>query len=176
MSIKLDSLEKLLIAELKDLYSAEQQLIEALPKVAKAAEDRELRKALQDHLDVTRRQAKRIEQIFERWDEVPTGKKCKGMEGLVKEGDDLVKEKEEKEADADVIDAALIGAAQRVEHYEISAYGTARAFAERLGYADIASMLQESLEEERMADELLSKLAVNNINRQAIADNGKVRR
>ena len=156
------SLRQLYIDELKDLYSAENQLIKALPKMAKAASSDELREAFEEHLEQTKGQAQRLEQIFEQMDENPKGKKCVGMEGLVKEGQEMMGEDFE---DA-VMDAALIGAAQRVEHYEIAAYGTARAFAETLGENEHISLLEQTLEEEKQTDEKLNQIA-EQINTQA---------
>jgi ferritin-like metal-binding protein YciE len=158
-----DSLRELYIDELKDLYSAETQIVKALPKLAKASSNPELRQAFEEHLRETSDQVARLEQIFESLDEKPTGKKCLGMEGLVKEGSEAIGEDYE---DA-VKDAALIGAAQRVEHYEIAGYGTVRAFAELLGESEHVSLLEETLAEEKAADEKLSELA-DEINSQAV--------
>lgn len=157
-----DSLRQLYIDELKDLYSAETQMVKALPKLAKASSDGELRRAFEEHLRQTSEQVSRLEQIFEMLDERPTGKKCLGMEGLVKEGSEAMKE---SYSDA-IKDAALIGAAQRVEHYEIAGYGTVRAFAELLGEDEHVSLIQETLEEEKQADQILTTLA-EQINSQA---------
>jgi ferritin-like metal-binding protein YciE len=157
-----DSLRQLYIDELKDLYSAETQMVKALPKLAKASSDGQLRRAFEEHLRQTSEQVSRLEQIFEMLDEKPTGKKCLGMEGLVKEGSETMKE---SYGDA-IKDAALIGAAQRVEHYEIAGYGTVRAFAELLGEDEHVSLIQETLEEEKQADQLLTTLA-EQINSQA---------
>lgn len=158
-----DSLRELYIDELKDLYSAETQLVKALPKLAKASSNPQLRHAFEEHLRQTSDQVTRLEQIFESLDEKPTGKKCLGMEGLVKEGSETIGEDYE---DA-VKDAALIGAAQRVEHYEIAGYGTVRAFAELLGESEHVSLLEETLAEEKAADVKLSDLA-DEINSQAV--------
>jgi ferritin-like metal-binding protein YciE len=158
-----DSLRELYIDELKDLYSAETQLVKALPKLAKASSNPQLRHAFEEHLRQTSDQVTRLEQIFESLDEKPTGKKCLGMEGLVKEGSEAIGEDYE---DA-VKDAALIGAAQRVEHYEIAGYGTVRAFAELLGESEHVSLLEETLAEEKAADVKLSDLA-DEINSQAV--------
>src|SRR5450755_2282139 len=143
-----DSLRELYIDELKDLYSAETQMVKALPKLAKASSNPQLRHAFEEHLRQTSEQVSRLEQIFEMLDEKPTGKKCLGMEGLVKEGSEAM---QESYTDA-VKDAALIGAAQRVEHYEIAGYGTVRAFAELLGEDEHVSLIEETLEEEKQAD------------------------
>ncbi len=158
-----DSLRELYIDELKDLYSAETQLVKALPKLAKASSNPQLRQAFEEHLRQTSDQVSRLEEIFESLDEKPTGKKCLGMEGLVKEGSETIGEDYE---DA-VKDAALIGAAQRVEHYEIAGYGTVRTFAELLGESEHVSLLEETLAEEKAADEKLSELA-DEINDQAV--------
>ena len=150
-----EGLKELYIDELKDLYSAENQLVKALPKLAKAASSKELRAGFEEHLEQTKGHVQRLEQIFEMLDESPKGKKCKGMEGLVEEGSELIGEEFE---DA-LLDAALIGAAQRVEHYEIAAYGTVRAFAEELGESQHSSLLEETLKEEKETDEKLTQLA-----------------
>jgi ferritin-like metal-binding protein YciE len=156
------SLRKLYIDELRDLYSAENQLVKALPKMAKAASSEELRQGFEDHLEQTRGQVQRLETIFESLGESPKGKKCAGMEGLVKEGSETM----EEDYEGAVMDAALIGAAQRVEHYEIAAYGTARELANVLGESDQVSLLEETLEEEKATDEKLTELA-QEINPQA---------
>jgi ferritin-like metal-binding protein YciE len=157
-----DSIRQLYIDELKDLYSAETQMVKALPKLAKASSSSGLRQAFEEHLRQTSEQVSRLEQIFEMLDEKPTGKKCLGMEGLVKEGAEAI---QESYTDA-VKDAALIGAAQRVEHYEIAGYGTVRAFAELLGEDEHVSLLEQTLEEEKQADQTLTMLA-EQINSQA---------
>jgi ferritin-like metal-binding protein YciE len=157
-----DSMRELYIDELRDLYSAETQLVKALPKMAKASSNDQLREAFEEHLRQTSEQVSRLEQIFEMLDEKPTGKKCLGMEGLVKEGAETMKEDYEDS----VMDAALIGAAQRVEHYEIAGYGTVREFAQLLGEEDHVSLLEQTLEEEKQTDEKLTQLA-EDINSQA---------
>ena len=157
-----DAMRELYVAELRDLYNAETQLTKALPKMAKAASSPELRQAFEEHLRQTSEQVSRLEQIFEMLDEKPTGKKCLGMEGLVKEGAETMKE----DYEGHVMDAAIIGAAQRVEHYEIAGYGTVREFAELLGEDDHVSLLEETLEEEKETDEKLTQLA-EQINTQA---------
>lgn len=159
---KKDSLQELYVAELKDLYNAETQLVRALPKLAKTASNAELRQAFEEHLRQTSEQVSRLEQIFEMLGEKPTGKKCLGMEGLIKEGAETMQEDYE---DA-VMDAAIIGAAQRVEHYEIAGYGTVREFAELLGENEHISLIEQTLEEEKQADEKLTQLA-EDINSQA---------
>jgi ferritin-like metal-binding protein YciE len=147
--------EDLFREELEDLYDAEKQIVEALPKMMKAASSEELTGAFQEHLEQTKEQVKRLEKIFESMGEQPGGRKCEGMQGLLREGERLLTGMERSE----VLDAGLIGAAQKVEHYEISAYGTARAMAEMLGQLDIAELLQETLAEEEAADENLSVIA-----------------
>jgi len=146
--MKLNSLRDLYIAELKDLYDAENRIVKALPKMAENAKSGELRSAFEQHLAETRKQVDRLEQIFQQLDESPKGEKCKGIVGLIDEGEDMMDE----EAPPAVADAALISAAQRVEHYEIAAYGTVRTFAQRLGYQDQARLLNETLQEEGQAD------------------------
>jgi ferritin-like metal-binding protein YciE len=162
--MNLDSLTKLYAHELKDLYSAEKQLVEALPKMIAAASNKDLKKALKDHLAATRRQVQRLDKVFTRTEYSPRGHKCAGMEGLIKEGASLLKE----DSEPDVLDAAIIAAAQRVEHYEMAGYGVARTYAEKLGDYKAADLLQESLEEEAQADRLLSRLAERTINFQAM--------
>ena len=148
-------LKQLYLDELKDLYSAENQLVKALPKMAKAASSEELRQGFEGHLEQTKEHVARLEKIFGALDESPKGKKCMGMEGLIKEGSEAMEEDFENA----VLDAALIGAAQRVEHYEIAAYGTVCAFADVLGEEQHASLLRETLEEEKETDEKLTRLA-----------------
>ena len=155
-------LKELYIDELKDLYSAENQLVKALPKIAKAAASSELRKGFEEHLEQTKEHVERLEQIFEMLGESPKGKKCKGMEGLIEEGSEV----SEEGFEGAVLDAGLIGAAQRVEHYEIAAYGTARAFPEVLGHKEHVSLLEQTLEEEEATDEKLTELS-QTINEQA---------
>ena len=157
-----ESLRELYVNELKDLYSAETQLVKALPKMAKASSNAELRQGFEEHLRQTSEHVSRLEQIFEALGEKPTGKKCVGMEGLVKEGAETISEDYE---DA-LMDAAIIGAAQRVEHYEIAGYGTVKAFAELLGENEHVSLLDQTLEEEKETDEKLTQLA-EQINSQA---------
>lgn len=164
-----DSLRELYLDELRDLYNAETQLVKALPKMAKAASNDQLREAFEDHLRQTSEHVSRLEQIFDQLDEKPSGKKCLGMEGLVKEGSETMGE-DYTEA---VMDAAIIGAAQRVEHYEMAGYGTVRALAEVLGENDHISLLEQTLEEEKQADEKLTELA-QKIAPQAVEDNESV--
>jgi ferritin-like metal-binding protein YciE len=160
----LHTLKDLLIDELKDLYSAETQLVKALPKMAKAASSGELKAGISEHLEQTKGHVERLERALEMLDATPTGKTCKAMKGLIEEGAEAI---ETKAPDA-ICDANLIGAAQRVEHYEIAAYGTARAFAETLNQGAVASLLQETLKEESETDKKLTVLA-RNINKDASA-------
>ncbi len=164
--MKLDSLSKLYVEQLKDIYSAENQLVEALPKMAKAASSTDLRKAFQAHLQQTKTHVQRIETIFKELNYSPNGPKCKAMEGLIEEGAELL---EEDDIEPEVLDAALIAAAQRVEHYEIAAYGTVRAYAKQLGHSDAAKTLQSTLDEEYDTDDRLSELALQSINAEAQA-------
>jgi ferritin-like metal-binding protein YciE len=155
MASKMATLEDLYTDLLKDLYSAEKQLVKALPKMAKNAQSPDLQKAFQEHLKQTEGHVDRIERIFTEMGGSPRGKKCVGMEGLVEEGNELLQE----DVEPDVLDAGLIAAAQKVEHYEIAGYGTARAWAERLGYDKAARLLNETLEEEARANEKLTSIA-----------------
>src|SRR6201987_3684655 len=155
-------LKQLYIDELKDLYSAENQLVKALPKMAKASSSDELRQGFEEHLEQTRGHVQRLEEIFNALGENPKGKKCAGMEGLVKEGGEVM----EEDFEGALMDAALIGAAQRVEHYEIAAYGTASEFAKILGESEHVRLLEETLQEEKETDEKLTELA-KEINPQA---------
>jgi ferritin-like metal-binding protein YciE len=150
-----EALRDLYIDELRDIYNAETQLLKALPKMAKAATSEQLRSGFEKHLEQTRGHVSRLEQIFEDLDEKPSGKKCAGMEGLVKEGGEMIK----NDFEGEVKDAGLIGAAQRVEHYEIAAYGTVRAFAELLGDRNAVDLLGQTLEEEKETDRKLTQLA-----------------
>lgn len=163
MASKMGTLEDLYTDLLKDLYSAEKQLVKALPKLAKNAQSPDLQRAFQDHLKQTEGHVERIERIFSDLGGSPRGKKCVGMEGLVEEGNELLKEKTEPE----VLDAGLIAAAQKVEHYEIASYGTARAWAERLGYNQAARLLQQTLDEESTANEKLTRIAESHVNMEA---------
>jgi ferritin-like metal-binding protein YciE len=151
----LTSLEELLVHELKDILSAEKQLVKALPKMAKGASNEKLKEAFQNHLEQTKTHVDRLEQAFKLLDKTARAEHCKGMEGLIEEGAKML----EEEGEESVIDAGLIGAAQRVEHYEIAAYGTARTLAEMVGHDDIAELLEQTLEEEKEADELLTGIA-----------------
>jgi ferritin-like metal-binding protein YciE len=156
----MNDLQQLLSKELGDLYNAEQQIVAALPKMVEAAKSRELKRAFEDHLKLTQNHVRRLDQVFEMLGEKPHGKKCKGMEGLIKEADDAAKEP----AAPMVTDAALIGAAQRVEHYEMAGYGCARTYARVLGEMDAAKLLQQTLDEEGEADQLLTRLAEYGVN------------
>lgn len=163
MVSKMATLEDLYTDMLKDLYSAEKQLVKALPKMAKNAQSSDLQKAFQEHLRQTEGHVERIDQIFTELGGSPRGKKCVGMEGLIEEGSELMQE----DIEPNVLDAGLIAAAQKVEHYEIAGYGTARAWAQRLGYDNAARLLQETLEEESMANEKLTKIAESHVNLEA---------
>jgi ferritin-like metal-binding protein YciE len=163
--MELDTLKDLYVEELKDLYSAEKQIVKALPKLIKAAKDPELKAAFKTHLKQTGEHAKRLEMICKELGVSPRGKKCVGMEGLLEEGSDLIKEK----PDEDVLDAGLISAAQHVEHYEMAGYGTVRTYARQLGYEEQAQILQRTLDEEGETDHLLTDLAVARINIEAEA-------
>jgi ferritin-like metal-binding protein YciE len=159
------ALKELYIDELKDIYNAENQLVKALPKMAKAANSEELRTGFEEHLEQTRGHVQRLEQIFKELGEKPSGKKCKGMEGLVAEGQEMMGE----DFEDDVMDAALISAAQRVEHYEIAAYGTVRTYAELLGEDTAVQLLEQTLEEEKETDQKLTDMA-SEINVRAMSE------
>ncbi len=163
--MELESLRELYIDELKDLYSAEKQLVKALPKMAKNATNPELKKAFQDHLAQTEQHVERLEQIFESLEASPRGKKCVGMEGLIEEANEMIGE----DAEEEVLDAGLISKAQHVEHYEMAGYGTVRTYALTLGESEHAQLLEQTLNEEKEADELLTQLAENSINIEAAA-------
>lgn len=162
----LTNLHDLFLEELRDLYSAESQLLKALPRMAKGATNPQLKAAFTEHLAVTEKQAERLERIFDSLGAKAKGKKCVAMEGLIEEGKELLAEKAESEPT--VLDAALIGAAQRVEHYEMAGYGTARAFARLLGLAEAQKLLQQTLDEEKEADAALSQLAESGVNADAL--------
>ena len=152
--------EDLLIEELRDIYHAEKQLVKALPKMAKKAHSDKLRQAFEEHLEETRGQVERLDQVFELLDKPARGKRCEAMAGLVEEAEQMIEEIKTPE----VLDAALITAAQKVEHYEIASYGSVHALAEALGKSEAASLLAETLKEEKAADEKLNKLAISDIN------------
>jgi ferritin-like metal-binding protein YciE len=153
-----NALKGLYIDELRDIYNAENQLTKALPKMAKAATSDDLRAGFEGHLEQTKGHVERLERIFKELGEKPTGKKCKGMEGLVKEGEEMIKE---EELEGEALDAGLISAAQRVEHYEIAAYGCVRTYAKLLGQDDAAELLEQTLGEEKETDQKLTMLAEN---------------
>ena len=161
--MSLDSLEKLFIDELKDIYNAEKQITRALPKMAKTAESPELQQAFTKHLKETEGQIQRLERIFQELGQAVRGKKCKGMEGLLEEG----KEKMEEEDKGPLLDAALVASAQKVEHYEIAAYGCLRTYAELLGLSQAQQLLQQTLEEEEATDKKLTELGESAINEAA---------
>lgn len=163
MATKMTVLEDVFVDLLKDLYSAEKQLVKALPKMAKAAQFSDLQRAFKEHLSQTEGHVDRLERIASNLDGSLRGKKCLGMEGLVEEGSEVMQENMEP----DVMDAALIAAAQKVEHYEIASYGTARTWAQQLGYNEAASLLQETLDEESAANEKLTEIAESHVNIEA---------
>ena len=164
--MKLDKLEKLYVNELKDLYNAENQLLKALPKMAKGASSEELKQAFETHLQQTETHVERLEQIFTDLDENPKGKTCRAMKGLVEEGSEILDE----DGDDSVLDAGIIVAAQKVEHYEIASYGSVRTFAELLGQDEAVKLLQQTLDEESEANELLNKLAQDIVNPEALME------
>ena len=161
-------LRDLYVEELRDIYDAENQLVKALPAMAKAATSEELRSAFENHLEQTREHVRRLEQVFADLGEKAKAKKCQGMKGLVAEGKEVI----DNDFEGNVKDAELIGAAQRVEHYEIAAYGTVRSYAELLDQQDAVSLLQKTLQEEKETDEKLSELA-DSINAQALSSGGE---
>lgn len=164
--MKESALKELYIDELRDVYNAENQLTKALSKMAKAATSDDLRAGFEEHLEQTKGHVERLETIFKELGEKPTGKKCKGMEGLVEEGNEMIKE---GDLEGEALDAGLISAAQRVEHYEIAAYGCARTYANLLGEDDAAELLEQTLKEEKETDQKLTKLA-EKINVEAEAE------
>jgi ferritin-like metal-binding protein YciE len=161
--MQMDNLQELLVEELKDIYNAEGQLLKALPKMAKKASNPKLKRAIETHLRETEGQIQRLEQAFEKLGEKARGKKCHAMEGLIEEGKEVMSE----DMDEDVMDAALIAAAQKVEHYEIATYGTVRTWANLLGMKDVARLLQQNLDEEGKTDKMLTQLAESEINIEA---------
>jgi ferritin-like metal-binding protein YciE len=167
-SAQQQTLRELMIEEIRDLYDAERQLVKALPKMAKGASSDELRSLIEAHLGETQGQVKRLEQAFEMLQEKPRGKHCAGIAGIIKEGSDLL----EEDFDGAVMDAGIIAGAQRAEHYEMGAYGSVIAWAKQLGEGDVASLLEETLEEEKGADEKLTALAEGSINEQAASEAG----
>ena len=160
--MSVNSIEKLFVEELKDLYSAENQITKALPKLAKAASSEQLKKAFEHHLKETEGQIKRLDQIFDMLSVKAASKTCQGMKGVLEEGSEMLHETEE----GNVRDMALIGGAQRVEHYEMAAYGTVRSYAKQLGKTQVAQLLDETLEEEKAADKKLTEIS-EQVNRQA---------
>jgi ferritin-like metal-binding protein YciE len=164
--VKLKTMDDLFVEELRDLYDAEKQIVKALPKMTDAATSEDLKAAFEEHLTVTRGQVERLERIFTQLDEKPSGKKCAAMQGLLEEGEELIDEGEPSA----VLDAGLIGAAQKVEHYEMAGYGTARTYAHLLGHDEAAELLQETLEEEKETDARLTELAESMINDQAVEE------
>ena len=165
---KLRSLRDLYVNELKDLYSAENQILKALPKMAQAASSSQLQQAFNDHLEQTRGHVQRLDTIFDRLGTKPTGKKCKGVEGLIEES----KEEMLENMEPDVMDASLIVAGQKVEHYEIAGYGSTRTHAQLLGEREAAQLLQQTLDEEGETDKRLTRLAESVINREALNQGG----
>jgi ferritin-like metal-binding protein YciE len=164
--MKLKTMGDLFLDTLQDLYDAEKQITKALPKMSKAASSEDLKAAFEEHLEVTRGQVERLERIFDKLHKKPGGKKCAAMEGLIEEGEELV---EEGEPSA-VLDAGLIGAAQKVEHYEMAGYGTARTFAQILGHTEAAELLQETLDEEKETDSRLTEIAESMVNEEAVEE------
>jgi ferritin-like metal-binding protein YciE len=158
------NVQDLLLNELRDLYDAEKQLVKALPKVAKAASSEQLRQAVEEHLEETKVQVERLEDAFERLDTAARGKRCEAMRGLVEEANEMMEEIRTPQ----VLDAALIAGAQKVEHYEIAAYGSARALAEACGHQEVAQLLDKTLEEEKAADQKLNEIALSEVNRSAL--------
>jgi ferritin-like metal-binding protein YciE len=163
MAGKMKSLDDLFVDSLQDLYDAEKQIVKALPKMIEKSSSNELKQGFKDHLEMTHRQIERIEQIFEKMNMPAKGKHCKGMEGLIKEGEEVL----EEDMSPEVRDAAIIGAAQKIEHYEISGYGTARTYAHSLGHDNFAKLLDQSANEEGQTDKKLTQLAESKINPQA---------
>jgi ferritin-like metal-binding protein YciE len=161
--MKLESLSDVFETELNDLYSAEKQLVDALPSMASAASSDELTEAIEEHLEETRGHVRRLEEAFKSAGLDIKSEKCEAMEGLIKEGSEVA----EADGDGDARDAAIIGAAQRVEHYEIAAYGTARTLARQLGHGDAAELLSETLDEESAADQKLTDIALGSVNKSA---------
>jgi ferritin-like metal-binding protein YciE len=161
--MQMESLQELLIEEMRDLYSAENQLLKAMPRMAKKASNPQLKKAFETHMKETEGQVQRLQKIFDKLGKKPTGKKCAAMEGLIEEGKEMMGE----DMEDDVMDAALISVAQKVEHYEIASYGTVRTWAEQIGDEQTARLLQQTLDEEGKTDKLLTQLAESTINVEA---------
>jgi ferritin-like metal-binding protein YciE len=167
--MELTDLQDLMVEELRDLYSAENQLLKALPKVAKACENQELKAAFEQHTQETETHVERLEQIFQQLGEKPTGKKCKGMEGLIEENKEMMSE----DAEPEVMDAGLIVGSQKIEHYEIAGYGSAVTFAKLLGNDQAARLLAQTLDEEERTDKKLSEIAESAINVEAASGDGE---
>jgi ferritin-like metal-binding protein YciE len=165
--MEMESLQDLMLEELKDIYNAEAQLLKAMPRMLKKAKNQQLKAAFETHMKETEGQVERLEQVFEALGEKAKGKKCHAMEGLLEEAKEMMGE----DMEDDVMDAALIAAAQKVEHYEIASYGTVRTWAQLLGNKDVARLLQQTLDEEGKTDKLLSKLAESSINVEAATPN-----
>jgi ferritin-like metal-binding protein YciE len=163
-NMKLNTLEQLYVSELRDLYSAENQMLKALPKMARGTSSPELKDAFQKHLQQTKGHVERLEELFEQLDESPKGKTCHGMKGLIEEGSELLKE----DGENSVLDAGIIVAAQKVEHYEIASYGSVRTFANLLGRDQEAKLLQSTLDEEAETNEILNGLAESVVNPEAV--------
>jgi ferritin-like metal-binding protein YciE len=166
MDMKLNTLQKLYTDELRDLYNAENQLLKALPKMAKAASSEELKEAFEKHLEQTKGHVERLEQVFEELGEKPKGKTCRAMKGLIEEGSEILQE----DGEESVLDAGIIVAAQKVEHYEIAGYGSVRTFAHLLGKDKSAELLQTTLDEESETNEILNKLAESVVNPEALME------
>ena len=167
--MKLDNLRKLYVEELRDLYNAENQLVKALPKMAKGASSDELKQAFENHLEQTEGHVERLEDIFKNLNESPKGNTCHAMKGLVEEGSEML----DQDGEDSVLDAGIIAAAQKVEHYEIASYGTVRTFAEILGENEAARLLQQTLDEEGEANKLLNELAEGIVNPEAVSEEAK---
>ena len=164
--MKLDTLQKLYTDELRDLYNAENQLLKALPKMAKGASSEDLKEAFEKHLEQTKGHVERLDQVFEALGEKPKGKTCRAMKGLIEEGSEIL----QRDGEESVLDAGIIVAAQKVEHYEIAGYGSARTFAHLLGQNKAAELLQATLDEESETNEILNKLAENVVNPEALME------
>jgi ferritin-like metal-binding protein YciE len=164
-TLEFNSFDDLFLSQIEDLYDAEQRLTKALPKMAEAAHSSQLKQAFQSHLTETEGHVRRLEQIFKELNTSPTRETCKAMKGLIAEGEEMIK----ATGNPDIKDAALIAAAQRVEHYEMSGYGTARAFARRLGLTQAVNLLEQTLEEEKAADQKLNTIAESSVNQRATA-------
>jgi ferritin-like metal-binding protein YciE len=167
--MQLQTLNDLFVEQLQDLYSAERQLVDALPKMASAASHEELRDAFEQHLAETREHVTRLERIFQELGKEPGGETCKGMQGLIEEGEEVL----EMKGDPSVIDAALIAAAQRVEHYEIAGYGTVKALADHLDLGDVKGVLDDTLDEEAKADKLLTTIATGGMFKTGVNQEAK---